>query len=291
MDGKKYTIGQMAKICNMTTEQLRHYDKIHVLSPDGRGRDNDYRYYTEHQIEDLMLVKELKKVGLPLKSIAELLLKKDLEQIRATLESNMFVQRQHLYEAQKSYDSLVDELLRLNDAISLIRRSTENKSAPIEGFSIVPISERPVIFTRYRTNCGVDDSFISRYAELVGLTEKEKVTTSGTLFLLFHDHYKKQFQSPNEVEGDLELFTNITSSVKNVRNFRMFGGFLAACATHIGHYRYTGQVYDELTKWATSIGYSVSGISFQELIVSRLNSKNESNYVTKIYLPLNVSNV
>lgn len=291
MSEKKYTIGQMAKICNMTAEQLRHYDKIRLLSPEGRGMENDYRYYTERQIEDLMLIKELKKVGLPLKSIAGLLQNKDLKQIYTTLESNMFVQRQRLYEAQKSYDSLVDTLLRLNNAISLIQHSAENRATPDEGFSIVPISERPIIFTRHQTSCGVDDSFIYRYAELLGLAEQEKVTTSGTLFLLFHDHYKMQFQDAGAEQGDLELFTNITSSVKNVRNFRMFGGFLAATATHVGHYRYTKQVYEALEKWAVSIGYHVSGISFQELIVSRLNSNDENQYVTKIYLPLNTAAV
>ena len=68
----------------------------------------------------------------------------------------------------------------------------------------------------------------------------------------------------------------------------MFGGFLAACATHIGHYRYTQPVYEELMAWATSVGYSVSGISFQELIIGRTMTNHEENFVTKIYLPLNV---
>lgn len=281
----------MAKICSMTAEQLRHYDKNHVLSPNGRGRDNDYRYYTEEQIEDLLLIKELKKVGLSLRSIAELLQNKDLERIKATLESNMLVQRQRLLEAQQSYNSLVDTLLRLNNAISLIHRSAENSAAPAEGFSIVPISERPIIFTRYRSNCSVDDPFVYRYAELLSIAEQERVTTSGTLFLLFHDHYKTQFQELDQAEGDLELFSNITGSVRNVQHYRLFGGFMAACATHVGHYRHTKQVYDELAKWAVSIGYSVSGISFQELIVGRLNTDNENNYVTKIYLPLNVNTI
>ena len=70
---------------------------------------------------------------------------------------------------------------------------------------------------------------------------------------------------------------------------RLFGGFLAACTTHVGHYRYTRAAYDELAAWAESIGYHVSGISFQELIIGRSITDEEDNFITKIYLPLNVS--
>lgn len=120
MKEKQYTIGQIAKICNVSAEQFRHYDRLRILSPKGRGENNGYRYYTEQQIEDIMLIKELKRIGLPLKSIGSLLQDKNLDQIKTTLESNMLVQRQQLYEHIKRYDSLVDTLLKLNNALSLI---------------------------------------------------------------------------------------------------------------------------------------------------------------------------
>lgn len=290
MEEKLYTIGQMAKLCNMTTEQLRHYDKNHILSPVGRGRENDYRYYTEGQIEDILLIKELKKVGLPLKTIAELLAKKDLTQIRETLEGMMHIQRQRLVDAQKSYDSLVDTLLRLNSALNIIQ-SSSTESIAEEGFSILPIAERPIISTRYRSLSGANDSFVYRRAELQAIVEQENVTISPSTFLVFHDPYKQQFENGGTVEGDLELFANITSSVHNVKNYRLFGGFLAACATHVGHYRYIQQVYERLAGWAESIGYHVSGVSFQELVVGRSITNDETHFVTKVYLPLNVSDI
>ena len=81
MKEKQYTIGQIAKICNVSAEQLRHYDRLRILSPKGRGENNGYRYYTEPHIEDIMLIKELKRIGLPLKSIGSLLQDKNLDQI------------------------------------------------------------------------------------------------------------------------------------------------------------------------------------------------------------------
>ena len=288
---RRYTVGQIAKICNVSAEQLRHYDRQHILSPKGRG-ENGYRYYTEQQIEDIMLIKELKRAGLPLKSIGSLLEDKSLEQIKATLESTMLVQRRQLYEQMKRYDSLVDTLLRLGHALSLISLSSgENSAVPAQGFSIVPIAERPILSTRYRSSCSVNDPFLYRYAELQKIAETEQVSTSATRFLVFHDHYRRQFQDGGDAAGDLELFMNVTGSVPQTGHCRMFGGFLAACATHVGHYRYTQPLYEELAAWAEGIGYSVSGISFQELIVGRTLTNREENFVTKIYLPLNVSDI
>ena len=109
--------------------------------------------------------------------------------------------------------------------------------------------------------------------------------------MLFHDHYRRQFLTEEEAIGDLELFANITGSVKDTNEYRLFGGFLAACATHVGHYRNTRKVYDDLMRWVTDIGYTASGISFQELIVGRTLTDYEENFVTKIYLPLNVDRI
>lgn len=292
MTEKLYTIGQMAKICNVSTEQLRHYNKQNILEPKERGKNNNYRYYTESQIEDVLLIKELKKIGLPLKTISLLLRDKNIQLIKTSLENNMYIQRNVLYERQKSYDSLVDTLLSLNNAVCLISQASQAKSSlPTQDFCIVPIAERPIVSTRYNSSCSVEDPFIFRYTELLNIIEKEKIMTSRSIFLLFHDHYRRQFRKGEEAIGDLELFANVTGSVKNTKHYRLFGGFLAACATHIGHYRHTQKVYNELMNWVTNIGYTASGISFQELIVGRTMTDYEESFVTKIYLPLNVDSV
>ena len=49
-DEKRYTIGQMAKLCNVTTKQLRHYDENNILSPCYKDEETNYRYYSESQL-------------------------------------------------------------------------------------------------------------------------------------------------------------------------------------------------------------------------------------------------
>ena len=64
-DEKRYTIGQMAKLCNVTTKQLRHYDENNILSPCYKDEETTYRYYSESQLEEILLIKELSESVFP----------------------------------------------------------------------------------------------------------------------------------------------------------------------------------------------------------------------------------
>ena len=67
MENKIYTVGEIAKICNISASQLRYYDNIGVIKPSYRNPNNGYRYYTEEQIEQLIFLYDLKKIGVVLK--------------------------------------------------------------------------------------------------------------------------------------------------------------------------------------------------------------------------------
>jgi DNA-binding transcriptional MerR regulator len=44
------TVGQMARIFQITPKTLRHYDAIGLFSPIRIGEDNLYRYYASVQV-------------------------------------------------------------------------------------------------------------------------------------------------------------------------------------------------------------------------------------------------
>ena len=293
VEKRRFTIGQMADVCNLSAEQLRNYDRIGLISPVIRG-ENNYRYYSEEQIEDVLLIKEMKNAGLSLKSIKSLLDDKNVLKIKASLENHLAIQREKLYASLKSYDLIVNYLLKINEAIPIVHGAAEAETtleASRRSYSIIPIAQRPIVFTRYRSSCSVDDTFIFRYTELQNLIEREKIETARGFFLLFHEHYDRQFMAPEEAIGDLELFSNISGSMGNPAYCRYFGGFMAASATHVGPYRETRAVYDDLTNWATDLGYKTNGLSFQELIIDRRMTSDESKFVTKVYLPLDIVDI
>lgn len=62
------TITELAKLKNITSETLRHYDRIDLLKPNYVS-ESGHRYYSIRQYEKLGTILELKKIGMSLKEI------------------------------------------------------------------------------------------------------------------------------------------------------------------------------------------------------------------------------
>jgi len=63
------SIGQLAKIANVTNRTLRYYEELGLINPSTRGQ-NGYRYYESTHLKRLQTIKLLQESGLELKEIA-----------------------------------------------------------------------------------------------------------------------------------------------------------------------------------------------------------------------------
>lgn len=75
---KYFSVGEAAKAAQMTSETLRHYDRIGLVKPSKKDQWTNYRYYTEQDIVRLNTVKALQMMDLPLRQIKEVLEYDDL---------------------------------------------------------------------------------------------------------------------------------------------------------------------------------------------------------------------
>ena len=66
---KEYSVSEAARVAHMTSETLRHYDRIGLVRPSRRDENTQYRYYTEEDIVRLCTVHTLQQMDLPLKKI------------------------------------------------------------------------------------------------------------------------------------------------------------------------------------------------------------------------------
>lgn len=65
---KELTISQVAKKIGLSTKTIRYYESHGVIKPLAR-QGNTYRYFSERDIERLILVKRARHLGLPLNEI------------------------------------------------------------------------------------------------------------------------------------------------------------------------------------------------------------------------------
>ena len=69
---KLYRAREFAQLAGLTVRTLHHYDRLELLKPSYRS-DAGYRLYTQRDLAQLEQIVVLKFLGLPLKSIGELL--------------------------------------------------------------------------------------------------------------------------------------------------------------------------------------------------------------------------
>ncbi|UTV27588.1 Zn(2+)-responsive transcriptional regulator [Photobacterium atrarenae] len=67
-----YLIGQLAKLCDVSSDTLRFYEKNGLLTPAGRS-DSGYRLYNEACLKQINFILKAKELGLSLDEIRELL--------------------------------------------------------------------------------------------------------------------------------------------------------------------------------------------------------------------------
>lgn len=66
-----FRIGEFSKKTNISVKTLRYYDKIELFKPVEIDIYTQYRYYSEDQLNDLKLIKELQNLGFSLNEIKD----------------------------------------------------------------------------------------------------------------------------------------------------------------------------------------------------------------------------
>lgn len=111
-----FSISKTAQIVGMTTETLRHYDRIDLVKPCRVDEWTGYRYYSQQEIVRLNTIKALRCMDLTLLEIKEILEYDDFNKIIDKLK-----------QAEKSADEKIIELNYAKTKIQKARTFYENK--------------------------------------------------------------------------------------------------------------------------------------------------------------------
>jgi DNA polymerase III subunit beta len=105
--GVARTIGRMARESGLSVSALRFYDGAGVLTPASVDPDSGYRYYTADQVVVARLVASLRRVGMPLAGIREVLaVRHDPAAVDALLDRHLRRLEQGLADARRELSSV-----------------------------------------------------------------------------------------------------------------------------------------------------------------------------------------
>jgi DNA-binding transcriptional MerR regulator len=127
---KKFTVGEMAKLNNISSQTLRYYDKIGLLSPEEVDEHTGYRYYNINQSAKLDLINHMKYLGMPLEKIRLLFEKNDIKLI----EENVDNQLECIFQEKKRLEIMEKAALKFKDNLKEYRRESKKQGVEIRNF-------------------------------------------------------------------------------------------------------------------------------------------------------------
>lgn len=113
--GKYLSIGQMAKLNNISVQTLRHYEKVELLRPSYINEDTGYRYYSMKDFNTIDLIKQCKAMGMSLEEIKEVTNNyTSLESIEDILNNQKMI----IDEKIKELENIKKKIVYMKDTIA-----------------------------------------------------------------------------------------------------------------------------------------------------------------------------
>ncbi|WP_129597160.1 MerR family transcriptional regulator [Anaerophilus nitritogenes] len=132
----KLSIGEFARLRNITTETLRHYDRIGLLKPMKVDPKTGYRYYSILQYEQLGTIKELRQLGMSIDEIKKYFNNRNLKQSVHILKDKHDKLIKKIKELQELEKNISKKIKHLEDI---------SQVSDFEGIVIKEIEEREII--------------------------------------------------------------------------------------------------------------------------------------------------
>lgn len=105
-----YSIKEVANISGVTIRTLQYYDKINLLNPSKGRKENNYRVYTDDDLNKLQLILFYKELDFP------------LEEIKKIISINNF----NLIESLENQIKLLEEKQKRVERIHILAKTTLN---------------------------------------------------------------------------------------------------------------------------------------------------------------------
>lgn len=181
------SISKTAKIVGMTSETLRHYDRIGLVKPSKIDEWTNYRYYSSQDIVRLSTIKALQCMGLSLEKIKEILELKDFSKIVELLR-----------QAENRAEEKIKEL---NSAKTKIQRARQFYESKLEG------------------NNNTNSIFVKELPSRVILLSKDLTEPTINNLYDYHRHYYSQIKDKDKDKFSFEDIAGIYETKEDSRLF------------------------------------------------------------------------
>ena len=254
------TVHQFSEMTGVPDSTLRYYDRLGLLSPVVRGR-NQYRYYLPHQVSAVNFITILTELGVPLAQVLDLKKNRTPEHVLEIL-----------MERERELDL---ELKKLQSTYALIHIFQKNimvgEHVNIDEINLSVIKEAPIIIGK-KNDWEKEPSFHSHFAAFCRFISKERHNLHYPVGGLF-DSFERFEQ--NEAKPD--YFFSVDPNGEDKMDA---GKYVTGYAK--GSFTKLVSISEKIKNYAKSENLHLSGKVYVTYLLDEVTQKDESEYLAQI---------
>ena len=269
---RKIKIGAFSKLCRVTVKTLRHYEELGLLIPAAIDEWTGYRYYEASQFQRMGLIVHLKRAGLSLNEISEIV---EQGNNRPTLD--MIQQKIHACEIE------IERLLgRLKELRSLEEQLLNYQQ--METFTIKTIPARLV--ASHREILKSYDDLGARCVNVIG-PEMMRVgcTCPEPQYCYTIEHDKEHKEQDIDVEY-CEAIGEMHEDTPLLRFYEAPAIERALCYPHRGSYTTFSESMIKVMQYIEEHQMRIVGDPRFCYIDGPWNKEHEADWLTEIQVPI-----
>ncbi|MBS7575959.1 MULTISPECIES: MerR family transcriptional regulator [unclassified Enterococcus] len=262
-----FKIGDFSKLTNLTVRALRHYEELELLLPERIDDVTNYRYYSTHQLTTVNKIKMLQQIGLPLKTIKEVIQSND---------TKLLEYHYNLREAEIRDE--LDALTKMQNIIDQLREKMKEGTF-IEKYNVKlkEIPKRKVMAIRKKISSYNDEYELWTSLHEEFIKQSVKMANPPLGMTIYHDREYK------EANIDIEVQSNIIGDYTNTDDVKFYedSGFLIASVTFNGSYEQMPEVTQAIASWIEANNYVICGPMINIPYISPAQSPNPDSWITE----------
>jgi DNA-binding transcriptional MerR regulator len=269
MDDELFSIGKFSKICSVSIQALRYYDKIGILKPKFIDTKTGYRFYCTNQIVIVMIIQKMVALGLSLSEIDVFLRRNDMSGIKSIFNKK----RQEIKE-QINELLYADKMLKLHlDNINMYENAE---------FSCIEIKKFPIrtVFYLRKTIELNEDGFTKLFNNAMKIIGMKKYLIIGNPMAIYHG--ERVFGEPCDIELCIELEEACTSD----ENCKVIQGGYYLSKMHLGAHNSKPKTYSKLIEYANRSNLSIIADPVEVYYIDISITRNPDDFITEIQIPI-----
>ena len=256
-----FKIGEISKLYHIGVDSLRYYEEIGLIHP--RRTESGYRLYSDREIWQLNVIRDLRELGFPMESIRKYMEFQNTETALTLLQEEKNAIREKMKTLRKLQENVEQRMKNIHVAESLPLNCIELKTFPDRNC--------------YRMQKGYSDE------HEMDILIKELVNRSGDRLYIIGNNQIGSVISLPSAGGKLQYRSVFAIDPKG--DSRIPGGeYLCVC--YRGKYEQSEQWVRELWRYAETHHLQLAGDILELLWIDIHTTRNPEEYITELQVPV-----